>query len=103
MRYSVEGRVPFAARSVVKLAARIPYSQLVTSNSLKYLLRGAFEHQLPENIIKRPKHGFNIPIDHWLKTQWADMVEDIRAFLKVEPTGLSVKKLADRSKTDGTK
>ena len=40
MRYSVEGRVPFAARSVVKLAARIPYSQLVTSNSLKYLLRG---------------------------------------------------------------
>ena len=76
MRYSVEGRVPFAAKSVVKLAARIPYSQLVTSNSLKYLLRGAFEHKLPENIIKRPKHGFNIPIDHWLKTQWADMVED---------------------------
>ena len=76
MRYSVEGRVPFAARSVVRLAAKIPYSQLVTSSSLKYLLRGAFEHQLPENIIKRPKHGFNIPIDHWLKTQWADMVED---------------------------
>jgi len=76
MRYSVEGRVPFAAKSVVSLAARLPYSQLITSTSLKHLLRKSFEHQLPENIIKRPKHGFNIPIDHWLRTQWADMVEE---------------------------
>lgn len=76
MRYSVEGRVPFAARSVVKLAARLSYSQLVNKSSLKYLLRKAFEHQLPENITRRPKHGFNITIDHWLKTQWGDMVEE---------------------------
>ena len=38
MRYSVEGRVPFAARSVVRLAAGLPYSQLVHSSSLKYLI-----------------------------------------------------------------
>jgi asparagine synthase (glutamine-hydrolysing) len=31
---------------------------------------------LPEEICFRPKHGFNVPIDHWLKNGWHHMVEE---------------------------
>ena len=30
----------------------------------------------PPEVIARPKHGFNVPIDHWLKNDWADLVEE---------------------------
>jgi asparagine synthase (glutamine-hydrolysing) len=31
---------------------------------------------LPQDVCSRPKHGFNVPIDHWLKGEWAFLVED---------------------------
>ena len=31
---------------------------------------------LPNEIINRPKHGFNVPIDHWLKNDWSYLVNE---------------------------
>ena len=76
MAYSVEGRVPFAAPSVLSHADKLKYSQLVRNNELKYVLREAFSDILAEEIIRRPKHGFNVPIDHWLKGEWSGSVGD---------------------------
>ena len=76
MAYSVEGRTPFAARSVQQLANHLSIKQMVGKNSLKWILREAFKDILPMDVINRPKHGFNIPIDYWLKGEWSDMVEE---------------------------
>lgn len=76
MAYSVEGRVPFAAPSVLSHADKLPYYQLVRGDQLKWVLRRAFADILPEHVVKRPKHGFNVPIDHWLKGEWSDLVEE---------------------------
>ena len=76
MAYSVEGRVPFAAPSVLAHADKLKYSHLVKGNELKWILRSAFAGILPEYVVKRPKHGFNVPIDHWLKGKWSDLVEE---------------------------
>ena len=27
-------------------------------------------------MVERPKHGFNVPIDHWLRGEWADLVDE---------------------------
>jgi len=43
---------------------------------LKWSLREAFKKILPNKITDRPKHGFNIPIDKWLKDEWSDMVDE---------------------------
>jgi asparagine synthase (glutamine-hydrolysing) len=32
--------------------------------------------ELPRDIINRPKHGFNVPIDHWLQNEWCDLFEE---------------------------
>ena len=76
MAYSVEGRVPFAAPAVLNHANKLKYSHFVRGNNLKWALRYAFADLLSDEVINRPKHGFNVPIDHWLKGDWSDLVED---------------------------
>jgi asparagine synthase (glutamine-hydrolysing) len=76
MACSVEGRVPFAAPAVLAHAERLSYQQCVRGGELKWALRNAFSDLLPETVWRRPKHGFNVPIDHWLKGQWNDLLQD---------------------------
>jgi asparagine synthase (glutamine-hydrolysing) len=77
MAYSVEGRVPFAAPSVLAFADTLKFPELVDSNgTLKTSLRRAFADVLPPDVVSRPKHGFNVPIDHWLKGEWSDLVDE---------------------------
>ncbi len=76
MAHSVEGRVPFAAPAVQRLAEGISMQQMIKGDTLKYLLRKAFADILPETVTKRPKHGFNVPIDAWLKGEWKDLLSD---------------------------
>src|SRR6185437_12222540 len=76
MAYSVEGRVPFAAPAVLSHADKLDFGDMVGSDgTLKWLLRRAFADMLPADVVARPKHGFNVPIDHWLKNDWADLVD----------------------------
>lgn len=75
MAHSVEGRVPFAAPAVQKLASGLHMNQMVRDGSLKWVLRQAFADLLPESVVSRPKHGFNVPVDAWLKGGWRDLVD----------------------------
>lgn len=75
MRMGVEGRVPFAAPRLQHIARNLPFSQLVRGGELKSVLRRAFAPHLPPGVAARPKHGFNVPVDHWLKGSWADLME----------------------------
>ena len=76
MAFSVEGRAPFAAPAVQKFAGRLPWQQLIRDDQLKWVLRQAFAADLPQEIVARPKHGFNVPIDHWLQGEWNDLLQD---------------------------
>jgi asparagine synthase (glutamine-hydrolysing) len=76
MAFSVEGRAPFAAPSVQKFSARLPWQMLIRDGQLKWALRQAFCRDLPADILWRPKHGFNVPIDHWLKGEWNDLFRE---------------------------
>lgn len=75
MRMGVEGRVPFAAARIQHLARHLPFTQMVRGGVLKSVLRRAFAGELPPEVAARPKHGFNVPIDSWLKGPWRDLVE----------------------------
>ncbi len=77
MAYSVEARVPFAAPAVLSHADKLEFNEMVGADgTLKCVLRRAFADVLSEDVVARPKHGFNVPIDHWLKGEWADLVDD---------------------------
>jgi len=76
MAHSVEGRVPFVAPAVMALSDKLKYHQMVRGKTLKWALRKAFSKLLPESVHTRPKHGFNVPIDHWLKGEWSDLLHE---------------------------
>lgn len=76
MAHSVEGRVPFAAPAVLSHADKLRFRHMVRAGSLKWVLRQAFTDILPREILERPKHGFNVPIDHWLKEAWHDLLQE---------------------------
>ncbi|MBU1985171.1 asparagine synthase (glutamine-hydrolyzing) [bacterium] len=76
MAFGVEGRVPFAAPALLSFADALRYPQMVRDGTLKWTLRQAFRDILPPAVTNRPKHGFNVPIDHWLKGRWSDLVRE---------------------------
>ena len=80
MAFSVEARVPFAAPSVLSHANKLKYHHLIKNGTLKWVLRRAFADIIPDEVLNRPKHGFNVPIDHWLRGEWSDLVEETFGF-----------------------
>ena len=76
MAYSVEGRVPFAAPAVLSHANKLKEHHMLRDGQLKWVLRQAFADILPEHVINKPKHGFNVPIDHWLKSDWSNLMDE---------------------------
>lgn len=76
MANSIEGRPPFAAPRLLALADHLSYRHCIRGSRLKWVLREAFKNELPDSIISRPKHGFNVPVDYWFKNEWKDLVEE---------------------------
>ncbi len=72
MRHSLEVRTPFMDKDVVKLANRLPESWKNDRKTGKLVLKEAFAELLPDEVFKRPKHGFEVPLHQWLVT--ADLV-----------------------------
>jgi asparagine synthase (glutamine-hydrolysing) len=83
MAFSVEGRAPFAAPAVQRHAERLSWDKLVRDGELKWVLRRAFSSELPSEVVSRQKHGFNVPIDHWLQGEWNDLF--LEAFAEGSP------------------
>ena len=73
MAFSVEGRPPLASSAVQGLARNLDINFLIRNKTLKWVLKKAFEDIIPKEILYRPKHGFSVPIDHWLKSDWKEL------------------------------
>ncbi len=67
--HSLELRVPFLDKEVMKVAESLPESARVNNGVSKALLREAALSELPEEWAKRPKVGFPVPIRYWLREE----------------------------------
>jgi asparagine synthase (glutamine-hydrolysing) len=67
MAASLEGRSPFLDHEFVAWAARLPDSLKVRRGTGKYLLKKAFEKDLPKNVREHRKQGFGIPLAAWFR------------------------------------
>jgi asparagine synthase (glutamine-hydrolysing) len=64
----IQTRFPFLDRAVAEFSGRIPAGLKVKGYDKRYLFKRAFRNLLPAEVIKKPKHGFGIPVATWLKT-----------------------------------
>ena len=67
MACSLEVRSPLLDHRVVEFAHRLPRPMKVGLGATKRILRQLARRYLPEDILRRPKHGFAVPLDAWLR------------------------------------
>ena len=65
--WGLEERVPFLDERVVDFAFSLPRAMKLSFGQEKRILRKAFWDLLPPTIRGRRKHGFDVPMDHWLR------------------------------------
>ena len=76
MAFSLEARAPLLSRSVIEWAMQLPTNWKVRLFNNKYLLRKLSYRYIPRDIMDRPKRGFGVPIDEWLRNQLSSCSSD---------------------------
>ncbi len=95
MAHSLEVRTPFLDYRLTELACSIPGSLKIRGTSLKYILRKVAEKYLPKEIIERPKEGFVLPKNTWLREGMKPMMMENLSKDRLRAQGLFDVKYVD--------
>jgi asparagine synthase (glutamine-hydrolysing) len=97
MAVGLEARVPLLDYRVVEWAWKLPHHFKVSNGIAKYLLKQLLYKYVPQRLIDRPKMGFGVPIEQWLRGPLKEWGNDLLDSHKLNREGyLNVKEISRR-------
>ena len=79
MKYSLEARCPIMDRDVMEYSFRMAHNLKYENGNKKRILKDIAYDYIPKELLDRPKVGFGVPLDKWLrgplKEQLVDMID----------------------------
>lgn len=87
MGVSLETRVPFLDSEIVESALHMPLNYKIKDGKSKSILRDILSKYVPKNLIERPKMGFGIPLDQWLRGPLKPWAEDMLSVSRLKNEG----------------
>ena len=96
MANSLEMRVPLLDHRVVEFTAGLPEHFQYRNGTGKYLLKKLLARYLPVGLFERPKMGFGVPIDHWLRYELKDLLLDYLSAERLYKEGLFNSKFVEK-------
>ena len=88
MQYSLETRVPYLDHRVVEFALNLSPELKYHNGISKYILKNILFKYVPEKLFERPKQGFAIPLNSWLKGELNYLIKDYLNKNVVEEVGI---------------
>lgn len=76
MKYSLEARCPVLDRDVMEYSFRLPHSFKNHKGCQKYILKDIAYDYIPKELLERPKTGFSVPMDKWLRGPLKEKLTD---------------------------
>jgi asparagine synthase (glutamine-hydrolysing) len=87
MGVSLEGRIPLLDTHLIEFAWKVPFSMKVRGGQGKWLMRETLYRHVPKSMIDRPKRGFGVPLEHWLRGELRDWAEDLLSESRLKREG----------------
>lgn len=100
MAVSLEGRMPLLDPRVAEFAWHLKDEFLYQGSSGKRILKAILEKYVPKNLFERPKMGFGVPIEHWLRNELRYWCEELLSEASLKEIGFINPKLIRKRWTE---
>lgn len=80
MKYSLEARCPILDTDVMEFSYRIPHRYKFADCDKKHILKDIAYDYIPKELLERPKVGFGVPLDKWLRGPLKEQLLDYSSY-----------------------
>lgn len=88
MAASLEVRSPLLDHRIVEWSWNLPFGMKLHRGETKWILRQVLQRYVPAELVDRPKAGFSVPLDRWLRAPLRDWTEHLLHSSRLEEAGL---------------